>query len=145
RTSSGMQNRSIVDARTNSPGSMVTLSAMRTSYDAADSPNDMPRTTARSTNGSMSGGEPSTQRRLIDCALSIIAPPPHRRAVRFRGRTRRVGNPVIAAGHADQLLRVGRRIVPQPGRKLRAIVGHSLSRPGQDMRRFVGGDLDLAA
>src|SRR5262245_36727391 len=24
----------------------------------------------------MSGGEPSTQRRLIDCALSIIAPPP---------------------------------------------------------------------
>jgi hypothetical protein len=51
---------------------MVTLSAMRTSYDAADSPNDMPRTTSRSTNGQIMGAGDAHLRR-ISYAGKIIA------------------------------------------------------------------------
>src|SRR5262245_4673536 len=57
------------------PGSMVTLSAMRTSYDAADSPNDMPRTTSRSTNGQIMGAGDAHLRR-ISCAGKIIVAAP---------------------------------------------------------------------
>src|SRR5262245_11321477 len=51
---------------------MVTLSAMRTSYDAADSPNDMPRTTALSANGEIIGASGDAHRRRISCAGKII-------------------------------------------------------------------------
>src|SRR6516162_5517144 len=74
RTSFGIENRSSVDARTNSPGWTVTLSATRTSYDAADSPNDMPRTTARSANGQIIGAD-GVHRRRISWAGKIIVVP----------------------------------------------------------------------
>jgi hypothetical protein len=51
---------------------MVTLSAMRMSYDAANSPNDMPRITSRSTNGRIMGTGDAHLRR-ISCAGKIIA------------------------------------------------------------------------
>ena len=50
---------------------MVTLSAMRTSYDALDNPNDMPRTTSRSTNGQIIGAGDAHLRR-ISCAGKIM-------------------------------------------------------------------------
>src|SRR5262245_29437345 len=71
RTSCGMMNRSIVDARVNSPGPRVLLSAMRISYEAADKPNDLPRTTPRSTNGEIIGAGVAHRRR-ISCAGKII-------------------------------------------------------------------------
>jgi hypothetical protein len=45
---------------------------MRTSYDAPDNPNDMPRTTLRSTNGQIMGAG-NAHLRQISCAGKIIA------------------------------------------------------------------------
>src|SRR5215471_16958442 len=73
---------------------MVTLSAMRTSYDAADSPNDMPRTTSRSTNGQIMGTGDAHLRR-ISCAGKITA-------VEFLMRNRSVAVEMLAPEPAQQ-------------------------------------------